>query len=318
MNKLSISVWFWLWRTDLNLTKDGNPTLTHRTGRKTRFFSGTGALCHLFQHGCEIPEQKSKAAHVSACATFNKEPWFYWQRAGSALRKSSSCWGVRGQTGNIESFQRRKVLKNLKHFAKETSLRTPVTQLYVMKLRSTQDCPIWGQMKDVILPSREYVIPEGSLQRMSSNVSESILFDKKGARCHLFKHGYGMPEQKSKAAARLRVWPFVQHSANNPGLPHKWLAQRTSPIVFSLHRDSQIFPEKNVMDSFLAGSIGVSAQKATTLMPCCGSLKDLLTLRCRRRNIFAAATKWNVWPTFARGKASAENYQTGKLWDKEC
>ena len=60
-------------------------------------------------------------------------------------------------------------------------------------------------MKDVILPSREYVIPEGSLQRMSSNVSESILFDKKGARCHLFKHGYGMPEQKSKAAARLRV-----------------------------------------------------------------------------------------------------------------
>ena len=97
--------------------------------------------------------------------------------------------------------------------------------------------------------------------------------------------------------------PFVQHSANNPGLPHKWLAQSTSPIVFSVHRDSQMFPEKNVMDSFLAGSIGVSAQKATTLMPCCGSLKDLLTLRCRRRNIFAAATKWNVWPTFAKGKS---------------
>ena len=114
MNKLSISVWFWLWRTDLNLTKDGNPTLTHRTGRKTWFFSGIGALCHLFQHGCEIPEQKSKAAlrlRMWLCAAFNKQPWFYWQRAGSALCKSSSCWGVRGQTGNIESFQRRKVLE---------------------------------------------------------------------------------------------------------------------------------------------------------------------------------------------------------------
>ena len=185
-----------------------------------------------------------------------------------------------------------KVLKHLKHFAKETSLRTPVTQLYVMKLRSTQDCPIWGRMKDVMLHSREYVIPERSLQRMSSNVFESILFDKKGARCHLFKHGYEIPEQKSKAAARLRMWPFVQHSANNPGFPNKGLAQSTSPIVFSLCRDSQIFTE-NLSWIVSAGYIGVSAQKPETLMPW-----RIYQLWDSVVETFLQATKWNVWPTF--------------------
>lgn len=154
MNNLSISVWFWLWRTDLKLTKDGNPTLTHRAGRKTWFFSGIGA------------------------------------------------------------------------------------------------------------------------------------------RCHLFKHGYEIPEQKPKAAARLRMWPFVQHSANNPGFPNKGLAQSTSPIVFSLCRDSQIFTE-NLSWIVSAGYIGVSAQKPETLMPW-----RIYQLWDSVVETFLQATKWNVWPTF--------------------
>ena len=65
-----ISVWFWLWRTDLNLTKDGNPTLTHRTGRK--------------------------ASHLTACAAFNKQPWLSLVLAPPRYDKRSlkTCSGL--------------------------------------------------------------------------------------------------------------------------------------------------------------------------------------------------------------------------------
>ena len=55
----------------------------------------------------------------------------------------------------------------------------------------------------------------------------------KGAWCHLFKHGYEILEQKSKAGLRLRTRPLVQCSAKNPGFPDKGLAQHfaTVPVV---------------------------------------------------------------------------------------
>ncbi len=58
------------------------------------------------------------------------------------MQRSSQI--LEGQAGNNESFQCNKVLKKLKRFAKESSLRVmqlcPVMQLYAMKHRSTQHC----------------------------------------------------------------------------------------------------------------------------------------------------------------------------------
>ena len=134
--------------------------------------------CHLLKnnfkhiHWAEV-KGRPASPHVSACAAFSKQPWFSQQRAGSALCKSSSCWGVRGwsevlegQTGNIESFQQQ-------GFEKSETLWA--------SLKPAMSCFCrWMREPDVISPSREHVIPAGSSQRMSSsNVSESIHFKEK-------------------------------------------------------------------------------------------------------------------------------------------
>ena len=134
--------------------------------------------CHLLKnnfkhiHWAEV-KGRPASPHVSACAAFSKQPWFSQQRAGSALCKSYSCWGVRGwsevlegQTGNIESFQQQ-------GFEKSETLWA--------SLKPAMSCFCrWMREPDVISPSREHVIPAGSSQRMSSsNVSESIHFKEK-------------------------------------------------------------------------------------------------------------------------------------------
>ena len=136
-------------------------------------------------------QSRPTSPHVSACPALSKDPWCSRQRAGSALRNSSTCWGVRswsevleGQTGNIESFMQHGFGKAETH--REGAIHWCDAALsgdaaLCDEIRSTQHCCAcrWTREPDVNSSSTEYVIPAWSLQRMSSNVSGSIPFEEK-------------------------------------------------------------------------------------------------------------------------------------------
>jgi len=117
---LAISVWFWLWWANLNLTKDGNPTFSHRTGRKAlQSFQGKKPDVISSSIDMKSLSRSQKPVYVLSwdrLCSVQQTPLVFPTK-GSALR--NSCWGMQGwslvlerQKGNIESFQCGKVLKN--------------------------------------------------------------------------------------------------------------------------------------------------------------------------------------------------------------
>ena len=58
-------------------------------------FLDTKQQAWIHSHCVLAEEGRHASLHLIACAAFSKQPWFSRQRAGSALRKSSCCWGMR-------------------------------------------------------------------------------------------------------------------------------------------------------------------------------------------------------------------------------
>ena len=94
----------------------------------------------------------------------------------------------------------------------------------------------------------------------------------KGTWCYLFKRidwhidRYEILEQKSKAALRLRMWPLVQRSANNPGFPDK------GHNVISLNMDKKSVSRSQKRPYVCACDHLCSVQQTTLVFPTKGWL----------------------------------------------